>query len=208
LGQPFDYGGLAYAGLTDEHGVVLGATGEDLHDPLDLAGTTDDRVQRTFTSRLGQVASKLIENGGSRRTRLASTGAGGLRLLLLGATGAGKKLDNGLTHLLEFGPELLQDLGGDTLPFPDETEQDVLGPDVVVAKLESLTQRQLQNLLGPWSKGDVTRWRLLALTDDLDDLVADGGKVDIKTLQRLGGDSLTLVEKTQQDVLGPDVVVI
>jgi hypothetical protein len=38
LGQALDDGGLADAGLADEHRVVLGAAAEDLHDPLGLAG--------------------------------------------------------------------------------------------------------------------------------------------------------------------------
>ena len=34
LGQALDHRGLAHAGLAHQHGVVLGAPGEDLHDPL------------------------------------------------------------------------------------------------------------------------------------------------------------------------------
>ena len=36
LGQALDDGGLAHAGLADQDGVVLGAAGQHLHDPLDL----------------------------------------------------------------------------------------------------------------------------------------------------------------------------
>src|SRR5947208_350461 len=36
LGQALDDGGLADAGLADEHRVVLGAPREDLHDALDF----------------------------------------------------------------------------------------------------------------------------------------------------------------------------
>ena len=54
----------------------------------------------------------------------------------------------------------------------------------------------------------MTRRRLLALTDDLDDFVPHRVEVDAHRLQGLGGDALTLVEQPQQDVLGADVVVI
>ena len=37
LGQPLGDGGFAHAGLTDEHGVVLGLPGEDPDDIADLA---------------------------------------------------------------------------------------------------------------------------------------------------------------------------
>src|SRR3954447_1031851 len=45
LGEAFDDGGLADAGLANEHRVVLRAAREDLHDPLDLGLAADDRIQ-------------------------------------------------------------------------------------------------------------------------------------------------------------------
>ena len=45
LGEAFDDGGLADAGLADEDGVVLGAPGEHLADAADLAVAADDRVE-------------------------------------------------------------------------------------------------------------------------------------------------------------------
>ena len=45
LGQALDDGGLADAGLADEHRVVLGAPGQHLHDPADLGVPADDRVE-------------------------------------------------------------------------------------------------------------------------------------------------------------------
>ena len=68
LGQTFDDGGLADARLTDQHRVVLGATGEDLHHPLDLAGTADDRVELALAGDLGEVAPELVEDRGARRS--------------------------------------------------------------------------------------------------------------------------------------------
>ena len=45
LGQALDDGGLADAGLADQHRVVLGAAGQHLDDPADLGVTADDRVE-------------------------------------------------------------------------------------------------------------------------------------------------------------------
>ncbi len=45
LGQALDDGGLAHAGLADEHRVVLGAAAQDLHDPLDLLLAPDDGIE-------------------------------------------------------------------------------------------------------------------------------------------------------------------
>ena len=56
--------------------------------------------------------------------------------------------------------------------------------------------------------GMCPRRRLLALADDLLDLLADGLQRDAERLERLGGDALALVDEAEQDVLGADVVVV
>ena len=124
------------------------------------------------------------------------------------ALDAGEQLDDRLADLVQLGAELLEHLGGDALPLADEPEEDVLGADVVVAELERLPQRKLEDLLGARCEGDVAAGRLGALADDLDDLGPDGFEVDAKALERAGGDALTLVDQAEQDVLGPDVVVV
>ena len=60
--RPFDDGRLADTGLADEDGVVLGAPGQDLHDPFDLAFAADHRVELAFPGQLGQVATELVED--------------------------------------------------------------------------------------------------------------------------------------------------
>src|SRR6202011_4614162 len=55
---------------------------------------------------------------------------------------------------------------------------------------------------------DVPRRGLLALADDLLDLAADALQRDAQRLQRLCGYAFAFVNKTQQDVLGADVVVV
>ena len=135
----------------------------------------------------------------------AAPAAGGGRLLALVA---GEQLDDLLADPVEVGAELDQHLGGDALALADQAEQDVLGADVVVAELQRLAQRQLQHLLGPRRERDVPARRLLALADDLLDLLADALQGDAEALQRLGGDALALVDQAEQDVLGADVVVV
>ena len=62
LGEALDDGGLADAGLADQHRVVLRPPGEDLHDPLDLAAAADHRVELVLAGELGEVAAELVED--------------------------------------------------------------------------------------------------------------------------------------------------
>src|SRR5690606_34070268 len=55
LGQAFDDGRLADAGLTYEHWVVLGPPRQDLDDPADLLVAADDRVQLAGAGVGGEV---------------------------------------------------------------------------------------------------------------------------------------------------------
>src|SRR5712692_7779363 len=71
LREPFDDGGLADAGLADQHRVVLLTAREDLHDALDLGLTSDDGVELALGGLLREVAAELVEQ------------LGGLRLLAL-----------------------------------------------------------------------------------------------------------------------------
>jgi hypothetical protein len=61
LGQALDDGGLADAGLADEHRVVLGAARQHLDDAADLVVAADDGVELAGAGRLGEVAAVLLE---------------------------------------------------------------------------------------------------------------------------------------------------
>ncbi len=203
LGQSLDHGGLAHAGFADQDRVVLGTPGEHLHQALDLLLPADDGVELLLAGGLGQVTAELVEH--QRRGGRALTGGAGRFLALLVT---GEQLDDLLADPVQVGAELDQYLGGDALALTDQAEQDVLGPDVVVAELQRLAQRELEHLLGPRGERDVAAGGLLALADDLLDLLADTLQRDAERLQSLGRDALALVDQAEQDVLGPDVVVV
>ena len=62
LRQAFDDGGLADAGLPDEHRVVLRPPAQHLHDPPDLGVSSDHRVHRAVASAGGQVDAVLLQS--------------------------------------------------------------------------------------------------------------------------------------------------
>ncbi len=95
-GQALHDRGLADAGLADEHGVVLGAPGEDLDRAADLLVAADHRVELAVARLRGDVARILLEGveaglgvGAVDRAALAHLGDGALQALGGGA-GAGE----------------------------------------------------------------------------------------------------------------------
>jgi hypothetical protein len=152
LREAFDDRCLADAGFADEHGVVLGATRQDLHDTLDLFLAPDHRIELVLACMLREVPTELVEHQGALRG-LGAAPAG--RLLGSGVTG--KELDDLLAHTTEIGAELYEHLSGNAFTFADEPKQDVLGTDVVVAELQSLAERQLEDLLSSRSEWDMPR---------------------------------------------------
>ena len=174
--EALDDGGLADAGLTDQHGVVLGAAGEDLHDPLHLLLAPDHRVELAVARGLREVAAELVEDLRALVGR-GVVATDGDRLLALVAR---EQLDDLLAHAVEVGAELHEHLGCDALALADEAEQDVLGADVVVAELQRLAQAQLEHLLRTRREGDVTGRLLLALADDVLHLLAHGIQRDVR----------------------------
>ena len=116
----------------------------------------------SFLSReLGVVAAKLVEHETARRLVLAPAPpppplrrAGALvSRRRRSPTGVGSP---GWRTRERVGAEFDEHLCGHALTLADEAEQDVLGPDVVVAELQRLAQREaLQHLLGPGRERDV-----------------------------------------------------
>ncbi len=61
LGDSLDDGGLSHAGLADEHGVILRAPRQHLHDAPDLFVPADHGVNLPLPGAGGQVAAVLLE---------------------------------------------------------------------------------------------------------------------------------------------------
>ena len=84
----------------------------------------------------------------------------------------------------------------------------MLGADVVVAEAESLTERQLEDLLGARREGDLALRRLLAGADDAHDGGADLLDGHFEPVEHARRHALLLAEQAEQQVLGADVVVL
>ena len=67
LRQALDDGGLADAGLADEHRVVLGSPAQHLHHALGLALAPDHGIELLLARELREVTTELVEHKGTRK---------------------------------------------------------------------------------------------------------------------------------------------
>ena len=61
LSKALSDGGFAHAGLTDQHGVILGLSGQNADDVPDFLVTADDRVHFLLPGTLHQICSVLFQ---------------------------------------------------------------------------------------------------------------------------------------------------
>ena len=123
--RPFDDGGLADAGLADEHRVVLRAAAQHLDDAPDLLVAPDDRVELALAGVLGEVAPELLE-------RLVLL----LGVLARDAVAAAHRLqrvEDGFVRDAERA-QRVADTAGDLR----HGQEDVLGREVVVTEIGAL----------------------------------------------------------------------
>ena len=123
LGEAFDDGGFADAGLAYQHRVVLGAAAQDLHDAADFLITADDRVEFAFLGGCGEVGGVLFQ----RLVAAFGVRAGDFR--------AAADLRHGLAQGLRGDVVRLQDVGGLVRGGCGDADEQMLGGNVFVAHL-------------------------------------------------------------------------
>ncbi len=189
LGQALDDGRLADARLADEDRVVLGPARQHLDDPADLVVPADDRVELARARLDGQVAAVLLEGL-----------VGALRVLgrdALAAADALQRLEDGF---LAGGMALQQRLG--LAAGLGDTEEQVLGRDVLVAEATGLRLGALDDGLGTGVEAERAARDPRPLGERRGDLAAERGQVDAKPPERLGRDPVIGLDERAEDVLG------
>ena len=95
LGEGFHHSGLAHAGFTHQHGIVLAAARQHLDQAADLGVASDHRIEFAGAGGGGEVAAVAIEGG-----------EGGLSIERLQAEAVvgGRRLKSALGRTAAFGP--------------------------------------------------------------------------------------------------------
>ena len=136
LGQALDDGGLADAGLADQHGVVLGAAREHLDDAADLLVAADDRIELALARDLGQVARVALRAPGT-----CPRGSGRSRAGCRARRRARGRCASGVT------PAAARTRGGAAGLLLGDGDQQVLGRDVLVLEPLGLVLRAIDHAL-------------------------------------------------------------
>ena len=198
MGQPFNDGRLAYARFTDESGIVLGAPTQYLDEPLDFLVPSDNGVEFIGAGGCGKVDAQLVQ----RRSFAGAAGEPGLGcplgqdMLCFGASP------------FEGDTEAVQHAGGHAFSFAQQTQQQVLGADVVMTHLAGLVYGKLDDFLGSGSKAGLAAARFLTAPDDELNRRAYLAQADSQVGKDPGGYPLFLTYQPEQDMLGADVAVV
>ena len=192
LGEALDDRGLADAGLADQHGVVLGAAGEDLDDAADLVVAADDRVELAVLGGLREVAAELLQ-------RLVLV----LGALVGDAVRAADVLDR-LRAALWLAPLRLGRAASPAWAL-GQREQDVLGRDVLVVELAGLALGGAQDV-DQLAAGASAPWRRAVIVGRLSSAAlsvgADRLRAGAELAQDRPDDALGLLEQRDEQVLG------
>ena len=136
LGQAFDDGGLAHAGFTDQHRIVLGAAGEHLHDTADFLVAADHRIELAAARQLVQVLGIALQRLVFRFRILVGDA-------LIAAHG-GERLEHGIVGGAVTGEQIVSPVA----TLVGHGQQQMLGGDVLVLEVirlfESLVEQALR----------------------------------------------------------------
>ena len=195
--QSFDNGRLADAGFADQHRIVLGAAAENLQHPLDFVGPADDRIQLTFLGQLGQIASELIE---CRRVALP---------IALTRSGLPEKRDGQLSGGQEIGAEAAENLSADPFFFSEQAQQKMFAPDMIVAEKTGFFDPVFDHLLDPGAEGNFAKGHRGAAAGQVPlDFQSDLLGRESHLFQNHQGDAVGFAKDGQDEMLGPEVVVL
>ena len=192
LCQAFHDGGLTDAGLTNQHGVVLGTAGKHLHDAANLRVAADDRVKLARAGNSGQVGTVLFE-------RLEGAfGVGGVHGAVSSDGG------DGLCNELCGSAELVHCFSG-AIGSAGDAEQNHFGRNVGISEALGAGLCRLQSGERGTAKGGVLHGGARCLGQLLDfcgSSLGDGVYIQACCLQHGDCDAFALVHQGLEDVGG------
>ena len=222
LGQTFHDGRLAHASFPEKNGVVLGAAAEHLHQTFDLFRPANHRVQFILLGQIGEIAAKVVQGRGAALASTWATRGGSARGFAFFAFfefvgvdvftvfhGSAQEAKNFFADFFELQTKVHQDLGGHAVLLTEQAEQLVFGANVVVVQASSFVDGVLDDFLGPGGQGQLAQGHHLRTgLHQFFDFDANLAQIDGQALEHIGAHATAFFHQAQQDVFGPDVLVV
>ncbi len=190
LRKSFDNGRLTYAGIPDEHGIVLGPAAEDLDHAVDFRIAADQRIEYAVHRGLRKVAGEFTQQ--RRLFRFDH------RLTI--RNGPGQFVAN----RNKAQSALMQDFRGNTFLFPQNAQKEVLCADMTMIQSLRFLVGIGEDALALVRKGQVDRGRdLLANGRARFNFFAnafDRGRIAKEPISQI----LILTDESQQQMFGFD----
>ena len=207
LGQAFDDGGLADAGLAQKDRVVLLPPAEDLDDALDLVLSADDRIKLPFAWPIRSDRGRSYPGPGSCSCLRGPVFpvAGVLRFPHL----LPEDLRTSSRTSSSFKPRFINTCAATPSCSRSKPQQQMFRADIIVIEVPGLFDGVFNDFLGPGrlrqpAHGDHVR----AALDELFDLEPNLAKIDVEILQYIGPDAAPFLDQPEQYMLGADVFVV
>ena len=137
LRQAFDDGGLADAGLADQHRIVLGPARQHLDHAADLLVAADHRIELALAREVGQIAAILFQ------------GLIFFFWIRIGDALRAANADQGVENFIASCAQLLEDFPSFAAVLHNGQQQ-VLGGDILVFQGFGFGLAAFDNFLEPW----------------------------------------------------------
>ena len=136
-------------------GLFFGSTAEDLNHPFDFIRPADDRIELFLTSQFGEIPAETIKRRGFGLSALLGSPFSP-RIAAIHAMP--EKVEDLFAHFVELEIEVHEDLGGYSLLLSQESQQQMLGADVVVIEITRLFDGVFDNFLRSGCVGKLSPW--------------------------------------------------
>ena len=208
LRQPFGDRGLADTGLAEQHRVVLRAPAENLDHPLDLIPTANDRIEFRLLGKFSQVPAKRAQSRGLHILLVTIFGGHFLFGLRRGEVRV-EFLKDFVAGAFDVDFQAFENTGGNTFALAQQSKENVLGAHVRMVEAFGLLACKRKHLFNARRVRDVPdHLGLRTAADLLLDLQPHGLHVETHLLQHVDGNTLAELDQAEEQMLGPDIIVI
>ena len=161
--------------------------------------STDNRVQLFRSCGYGQVHAQLVQSWGP--SSAAGAGCAATARVAQNSVGFG-------SNFVQSYAQTLQHSGCDAFTFPHQANEQVLRADIGVVHAPGFVYSEFNYFLGAGGESDLALGWLFSSTDDELYRRTHLAQVNCQAGEHPGRHAFGFAHKSQEDVLGPNIVVV